>query len=140
MVLLSVYNCKYPQSLIYLNFYFKIGTEQKRNSNYRLPGWKKIELNTGRNILPTDLDFEAARTIVSLEPRIRETLLKIQVNESFDVNTKALSLLEVKILQDTLEALGGQGAKDGPVKDGLVYSILREFYRILSFNLCNVTR
>ena len=91
-------------------------------STYKLPSWKKIQFNEGRKLSNDDLQYEAARVYVGLlDKRMKDVLLRIDVDLDFDQNVKMLTQIDVKLLQEVVETMAGNGAKDGLVKEGLIY-------------------
>ena len=59
--------------------------------------------------------------------------MKIKIGETYDNNVRALNTFDVKMLQDALEALAGHGAKNGLIKEGVIFNILKETLRSLPF-------
>ena len=44
--------------------------------SFSLPKWKKIDLSYGRNLSLSDLEFEAARTIVLMDKKLKMFYLR----------------------------------------------------------------
>ena len=98
-------------------------------TTYKLPSWKKIQFSEGRNLSSDDLWYEAARTYVGLlDKRIKDVLLRIDVDLDFDKNVKMWTQIDVKLLQEVLETMAGNGAKDGLVKEGLIYNSITDSF------------
>ena len=100
---------------------------------FSLPTWKKFNFKENRGVEVKDMEFEVNRVMVHLEERIRKVLLLVKVTESHDANARALADVEVRLLQDTLDALGGQGSKDGLIKEGIIYGIIHEYHRLIPY-------
>ena len=69
-------------------------------STYKLPSWKKIQFSEDRNLNNDDLHYEAAHVFVGiLDKRIKDVLLKIDIDHDYDQNVKILTQIDFKLLQ-----------------------------------------
>ena len=71
-----------------------------------LPNWKKISLSEGRCCSMKTLNDDLSMIILEANKNeVKETLLKVKIEASFDVNAKTLAALDMNRLKDTTEFL-----------------------------------
>ena len=77
---------------------------------------------------------------VVLEPpdaEVKEMLLKVKLDATYEANSKSLLAHEVKLLQETLKYLEING--EGLTKDGVVFSIMNKLFSLMP-NKCGNCR
>ena len=100
------------------------------NSNLMtLQNWKKPPKLDSRVSVPDANEALGIIIAATNDKEIKELLLKIKTNESYENNSKAILSFEVKILCDTLTHLGG--VSQGLIKEGLSYRILHRLYALM---------
>ena len=100
-----------------------------------IPAWKKFSLQEGRMVNAKMLTDDLSLLILEApKNEIKETLHKIRIDESFEMNVKNLLQVDVNRLKLTSEFLGQDPL--GIIREGLVYLILLVIYSKLSYR-CN---
>ena len=99
-----------------------------------LPSWKRIPKISGD--IYKDEAKECMNSII-LEAESKETkevLLKIKIDQSYEVNMKVLMSLDVKLIHQTGKYLDINS--DNFTKDGMVYMIMKKLFSLMP-NKCD---
>ena len=102
-----------------------------KTASYSLPKWKRIpQLDSkGKNGAK---DTMTAVILDTSAKDIKELLLKVKIDVSYEVNFKTLSSHDVKLLHETLKYLGVE--TDGLIKEGVCYNILKKLYSLMPYS------
>ena len=97
-------------------------TSEQKTVNYSLPKWKRIpKLDAkGKNGAK---DTMTAVILDATAKDVKELLIKIKIDVSYEFNYNVLNSHDVKLLHETLKYLGPD--PEGLTKEGVCYSIIR---------------
>ena len=96
------------------------------------PNRKKFNQTDGRSCSTKVLNDDLSLLILTAQKNeVKDTLLKLKIEVSYDTNIKNIANLDVNRLKDIAEILGED--TNGILKDGLVFLILLEVYSRLGY-------
>ena len=93
---------------------------------FQLPNWKKPSSLNSKGCISEAKDTLNSMIMEAPENDVKEFLLKIKIDATYDVNHKVMISQDVKILQDTLKYLDVE--YQGLTKEGAVLKILHRLH------------